>query len=212
MPPRNDRGRAGQLSTKKQLLARFIASPSPRLILAVAAAMLAARVLIGSWGVGDLAVLVATVFLTGFVEWTIHRFFLHAPGSSRRMQVLKTGVGHREHHRDPQSIQWLLLTSGDAARFLVVFAVFTMVWSLPLLLVVGRPLFGGLVSAYLLAAIALANYEWTHLLIHSRYRPRTARYRRLAANHRVHHYRGEDMCFGVTSNLGDRVLGTLPSK
>jgi sterol desaturase/sphingolipid hydroxylase (fatty acid hydroxylase superfamily) len=58
---------------------------------------------------------------------------------------------------------------------------------------------------------AATHYEWTHLLIHTAYRPRTRFYARLSRNHRRHHYRNEGYWLGVTSNLGDRLLGTLPA-
>ena len=57
----------------------------------------------------------------------------------------------------------------------------------------------------------MAHYEWVHLLVHTRYRPRSRYYRRLARNHRLHHYRNEDYWLGVTSNLGDRLLRTYPT-
>ena len=60
------------------------------------------------------------------------------------------------------------------------------------------------------AAAALAHYEWSHLLFHTAYRPRTARYRRLKANHRRHHWRDERAWLGITSDLADRILHTLP--
>jgi len=47
-----------------------------------------------------------------------------------------------------------------------------------------------------------------HLLVHTRYRPRTALYRRLWRNHRLHHFKNERLWFGVTMLGGDRLLGT----
>lgn len=58
--------------------------------------------------------------------------------------------------------------------------------------------------------IGLAHYEWVHLLVHTRYRPKWPYYRGLARNHRRHHRRNEDYWLGVTSNTGDRLLRTLP--
>ena len=63
-----------------------------------------------------------------------------------------------------------------------------------------------------LAYLSLAHYEWVHLMVHTRYRPKTRFYRRLATNHRLHHYRNEKYWLGVTSNLGDRLLGTYPAE
>ena len=60
------------------------------------------------------------------------------------------------------------------------------------------------------AYVALGHYEWTHLLVHTRYRPKSRYYKRLARNHRRHHFRNEDYWMGITSNLGDRMFGTYP--
>jgi sterol desaturase/sphingolipid hydroxylase (fatty acid hydroxylase superfamily) len=67
-------------------------------------------------------------------------------------------------------------------------------------------------SASLASFGMLLTYEWTHYLIHSRYRPKTAFYRRLWRTHRWHHYRNENYWFGVTMHLGDRILRTYPDK
>ena len=55
-------------------------------------------------------------------------------------------------------------------------------------------------------------YEWTHFLIHSKYRPRRAYYRLLWRHHRNHHFRNEHYWFGVTTDLGDRLLRTRPER
>ena len=52
------------------------------------------------------------------------------------------------------------------------------------------------------------HYEWIHFLIHTRYPPRSARYRRLWRNHLLHHFKNEHYWYGVTRLGGDRVFGT----
>jgi sterol desaturase/sphingolipid hydroxylase (fatty acid hydroxylase superfamily) len=59
--------------------------------------------------------------------------------------------------------------------------------------------------------VALLHYEWVHLLVHSRYRPRSRYYSRLAKNHRLHHFRNESYWLGVTIDTGDRLARTLPA-
>ena len=76
--------------------------------------------------------------------------------------------------------------------------------------VTGSALFGPFVMAWACAAAGLTHYEWVHLLVHTRYRPTMRYYRRLARNHRLHHYRNEKYWLGVTSNTGDRIMGTYP--
>ena len=55
-------------------------------------------------------------------------------------------------------------------------------------------------------------YEWTHFLIHTAYRPRSATYMRIWRNHRLHHFKNEHFWHGITNNLSDRVLGTNPDQ
>ena len=160
----------------------------------------------------DVVALLVPFLLAGLVEWFLHRFVLHAPEDSLRMTKFHTGAGHREHHLDPANIGWLMLAWQDAAFFLVLLAIWTVAWSLPLGLVLGGPLLGTYLTALAASYVGLANYEWTHLLIHCRYRPRSRFYRRLATNHRLHHYRNENHWLGITSNMADRGLGTLPSE
>jgi len=157
------------------------------------------------------AVVLATLLLIGFVEWFLHLFLLHAPEDSARMVRFHTGSGHRRHHLDPNDVGWILLSWQDAAIFVMMLALWTAVWSLPVAALLGAPLAATYLTALLAAYIGMAHYEWTHLLVHTRYRPSSRFYKRLAANHRLHHYRNEHNWLGVTSNLGDRLLGTLPA-
>jgi hypothetical protein len=168
------------------------------------------RVLLGQWSYGDAMTIVGTLLLTGVVEWMIHLHLLHAPVESFVTRRLGSGVAHRKHHLDPPDLRWVLLDRTDAAVFMIMLAAFTAAWSLPLLWLTGSAITLPYLTALCAAYLGLANYEWTHLLAHSRYRPKTRLYGRLARNHRLHHYRNERYWLGVTSNLGDRMLGTLP--
>ena len=68
-----------------------------------------------------------------------------------------------------------------------------------------------LAATGVLAHFALAlHYEWFHNLAHTRYQPRSAWYRRIWRNHRLHHFRNEHYWFGVTMLSGDRLLRTAP--
>lgn len=174
--------------------------------------LLIARLGVGDVGRGDLAALAVTLGLTGTVEWVIHKFLLHAPADSLRMRKLKTGTGHRQHHLDPNDIDWILLSRVDAITFLVALAAFSALWGLPLFVALDANIGPSYLSALTLACLGLAHYEWTHLMVHARYRPRLAFYASLARHHRLHHFRNEGYWLGVTSNSGDRLLGTLPAK
>ncbi len=203
--------RSDELRTRREVASTYFSAGSPRILVAVALGLVAWRLSLGRWGWGDGLMVLSTLALTGTVEWVIHRFLLHAPEESFRMRRLKTGIGHHKHHLDPTDLGWILLHPIDAAVFLAMFSGFTAAWSVPLLSVVGLPILPGFASAFTLAAVSLAHYEWVHLLVHTRYRPSSRYYSRLSRNHRLHHYRNEHYWLGVTSNSGDRILRTLPA-
>lgn len=167
--------------------------------------------MVGDWGRGDLIAVAVTLLITGTVEWIIHLHLLHASEDAWTSRTLGTGSGHRRHHLDPPDLDWLLLRGVDAGVFVVAFAGVTAAWSLPLMWITGSALLGPFLTAWALAALGLLHYEWVHLLVHTRYRCRSRYYARLARNHRLHHYRNERYWLGVTTNSGDRLLGTYPA-
>jgi hypothetical protein len=202
--------RADGLGTKREIGRVYLGRGSAQVLLVAAVVLGATRVVTGGFGRGDVIALAVTVAITGTVEWIIHRFLLHAPQDAWTSRTLGTGTGHRRHHLDPPDIDWLMLRGADAAVFITAFGAVTAAWSLPLMWITGSALLGPFLTAWALAAIGLAHYEWVHLMVHTRYRPRTPYYRRLARNHRLHHYRNEHYWLGVTSNSGDRLLRTYP--
>ena len=202
--------RSDELRTKREVLGAYLANRSPQILVAGLALVLVARLVVADWSWADLLVVGVTALLIGPVEWVLHLHLLHAPEDSFRMQTLKTGTGHREHHLDPHDVGWILLAGADAFTFQIMLAAWTAAWSLPILWLTGSALLAPYLTALVAAYASLAHYEWVHLLVHTRYRPKTRYYKRLAANHRLHHYRNERYWLGVTSNLGDRLLGTYP--
>ena len=203
--------RSGDLATKREIVRLFAGRGSARVLAAAILLFATARVLFGGgFGRGDVIVLVATIAITGTVEWVIHKYLLHAPLDSWATRVLGTGTGHHQHHLDPTDVDWLLLRTIDAAVFVTAFGAFTALWSVPLLWVTGSAVLGGFLTAWTLAALGLLHYEWVHLMVHTRYRPHTRFYQGLARHHRLHHFRNEHYWLGVTSNTGDRLLRTLP--
>jgi sterol desaturase/sphingolipid hydroxylase (fatty acid hydroxylase superfamily) len=209
--------RADELRTKRDVALAFVAEGSPRVLLLAVVLVLTLRTALGSWGAIDVAILVMTAVAIGPVEWFLHRHLLHAPEDAWSSRTLGTGSGHRQHHLDPPDIEWLLLRRQDAMVFAVLIAVASAAWVVPMTFFVGVFIprvgaLGPLVTAIGCAYLALAHYEWTHLLGHSRYRPKTRYYARLARMHRLHHYRNEGYWLGITSSLGDRVMGTYVDK
>lgn len=171
----------------------------------------ASRVAVGGWSLADVSVIAATIAIVGVFEWVVHLYLLHAPEDSRRTRILKTGTGHRRHHLDPHDLDWLLLRGIDALVYLPVLALFAALLAAAPLWLAGAPILGPYLTMLTTAYVVLTHYEWTHLRVHARYRPKTRRYARLARNHRLHHYRNEHYWLGVTSNSGDRLLRSLPA-
>ncbi len=203
--------KATDLRTLGQVAHTYLTHRSPHVILSGLAIAVAIRLAVGTYGVADLVVLAVTVSMVGVVEWFIHLFLLHAPHDSVRMTRFKTGAGHREHHLDPDDIGWLMLGPPDAAVFLALLLLWNATWPLLLAWALGASLLSTYLTAVAASYIMLAHYEWTHLLVHTRYRPKLGYYRRLATHHRLHHYRNEHHWLGVTSRVGDKALGTLPA-
>jgi hypothetical protein len=207
--------RANTLTTKRATARTFATTGSGQVVVPVVLAALALRAVLGAagwaWGWADLVMAVVVVVMTGPVEWVLHRHVLHAPVESFTTRRLGLGLGHRQHHLDPPEMQWLMLRGIEMAIFLGILAVFTVLWSLPLAWALGGGLVGPFLTAFVFTAAAAGHYEWTHLLVHTAYRPRSRYYARLARNHRRHHYRNEHYWLGVTSNLGDRLMHTLPA-
>ncbi len=202
--------RSSDLRTKRETLGVYLRRGSARVLIGVFAVLAVGRIAVGGFGRGDVLVLGVTVLITGTVEWVIHKFLLHASPDAWTSRTLGTGSGHREHHLDPTAIDWLMLRGVDAAVFVAAFGFVTAAWSVPLAAVFGVALLGPFLTAWALAALGLAHYEWVHLLVHTRYRPRTRYYKRLARHHRLHHFRNEHYWLGVTSTSGDRLMRTRP--
>jgi hypothetical protein len=202
--------RSDSLRTKREVFAVFVNQRSPQILLAGTAIVAIVRVAIGGWSIVDLGIVALTMVLTGPVEWVLHLVLLHAPADSIRMQRFGTGTGHRQHHLDPNDVGFILLRGVDAFTFQLMIAASTAAW-LPLSLwLLGLQVLGPSVTGVLASFVALAHYEWVHLLVHTRYRSKTRFYKRLTANHRLHHYRNERYWLGVTSNVGDRLLRSYP--
>ena len=202
--------RSNTLQTPVEIAAVYLRRAFAWVFVSAAITAIVARAMIGGAGWADTIAMTVTVVIIGPVEWVIHRFFLHASATAFVSRRLGTGAGHTRHHLDPTDIDWLMLRGSDATIFTGVFALVTVAWVWPLTTALGVALWGPLVTAWAAAAVSLAHYEWVHLMVHTRYRPRARYYRRLGRNHRQHHYRNEHYWFGITSNLGDRLMGTYP--
>lgn len=204
--------RADDLVTKTEIGRAFLGHGSGRALLAVSMCLIAARSLAGGLSASDGFVVIATVVLVGPYEWVIHKFLLHAPPGSSRLERLGIGRGHVEHHKDPADIRWLMLHWTEALLFWSLLGVQSALLSWPVVAAADASLVPVWLSTWVAATLALLHYEWTHLLVHTRYRCRSWHYRSLQRHHRLHHYRNEHYWLGVTARSGDRLLATMPAK
>ena len=177
---------------------------------------LVVRIALGNWSFGDVLAVLAVVVALGPVEWIIHRGLLHAEPGSTLAELLGTRDAHARHHQDPDDLAWLLLRWPNAigSCLAIIAPVAVAAGGLSLMgLSPGVASSARTIGATLVVAelVALLHYEWVHLLVHSRYRPRSRYYSRLAKNHRLHHFRNEGYWLGVTIDIGDRLARTLPA-
>ncbi len=181
----------------------FVRHPSPVVLLTLAIAFTVTRIALGNWTWYDAIGPLALVAVWPFYEWLIHVFLLHfRPVKVRgRTFDMKVARIHRAHHADP----WDLPVS---------FIPFHMVWlsGIPLAIVVfwvapSVELATGYLAAYLWLSL---HYEWCHYLAHIDWCPPLGYYRLRVKLHRWHHFHHERLWWGVSTHLGDTVLGTGP--
>lgn len=218
VPPAYDDRLTADRTDLKSLLScwrEFMRHFSGRVVLVAIAALLVLRLLIGDLGWPDLLVLAAVLAAQPFVEWGIHRYLLHLKPLriGGRSIDLYSAKAHRRHHKDPASLERTLLHPPEILT------------SMFLIAITAAPLFAGFaslvsgaafwplyVSSLLWNYVGLYRYEWSHFLIHTPYIPKTRFFRSIWRSHRLHHFKHEDYWMGVSSNFGDRVLGTFPDQ
>jgi hypothetical protein len=194
--------RASTLLSAADVFARY---GSPRIMAVIAGATLAARVAVGRWSWGDLAVAGGILVVEPFLEWLIHVYGLHAKPTTvfgRKLDPLYARR-HRMHHRDPRNVPLVFVPLPVLFGFLLALGAIAYVAFPPLPLKL---------TAYATMTSFLFSYEWTHFLIHSSYVPRGVVYRAIWRNHILHHYKNEQYWFGVTNPIADYALRTHPAK
>jgi hypothetical protein len=192
----------------------FARQPSPPYLFGAVALALAARVVQGQLSWRDLVMVAGLIAVTPFVEWAIHVYLLHARPFTllgRKVEILSARE-HRAHHEAPGVLEGVLIPVYAVLIFLVAIAAVNWALSFPIHLVLGGPRLAYATTGVVTSFAILAAYEWTHFLIHTPHRARSRYYKAIWRNHRLHHYKNERYWFGVTSTVGDRVIGTLPDQ
>jgi hypothetical protein len=206
--------RRSDLTTLLACWREFLMRPSPRLVIAATAATLAARVYIGDWSWRDAIPPLALLAAQPFVEWVIHKYLLHLPPfvfRGRRIELYGS-VQHRNHHRAPSDLDRILLKPVEVVSFIVQIAIVIGALTAALALAASAPVLPLALTGVVFAYLGLFRYEWSHFLIHTPYVPKTRWYRSIWRNHRLHHFKHEGYWMGVSSKLGDRMLGTNPDQ
>lgn len=187
-----------------EVFREFWRHPSPWLLATALAAGITGRVLAGPGSWWELLVPLGLVAVLPVVEWLVHVFILH--WRPRRVGGLTLDPllarKHRAHHASPREIP-LVFIPWQAQLWLAPTWV-ALAW---LVTPTTTAMFTLLISVYAI----MSAYEWTHYLLHSDYRPKSAWYRKIWRHHRLHHYKSEHYWFTVTSaGSADRLFGTAP--
>lgn len=204
-----------EVTSLGQAWREFLRRESPWAIGVGIVALAVIRVVIGDVTWRDAVAIAGMVAIYPFGEWAIHVYLLHAKPLRFRGRKVETMAAraHRAHHEEPNDLDMVLLYWWQAA-FLMLLAVPLTVGlgALVVTLAAGGVPLSVLISAALTGFCMIFIYEWMHFLIHTAYRPRTAAYKAIWRNHRLHHFKNEHFWHGVTNNLSDRVLGTNPDQ
>jgi hypothetical protein len=202
-----------EVTSLRQALREFLRRESPWAIGAGILGLAIARVLVGDPSWRDAVAVAAMIAIYPFGEWAIHVYLLHAKPfllRGRRVDTMAARA-HRAHHREPNDLDMVLLYWWQAALLMLLAVPLTIALGAGLITLSFGPVpLGALISAGLAGFSMIFLYEWMHFLIHTAHRPRSAAYRAIWRNHRLHHFKNEHFWHGVTNNLSDRVLGTNP--
>ncbi len=192
----------------------FVRQRTPPLLAGAIVAAVVLRVLLADYSWRDLAVAATVIALTPLAEWAIHVYLLHAKPIrlGRHRYDLIAAREHRAHHQAPAELDGVLIPTYAVLIFIPQIALTVWLVSFPVHLVIGGDRLAGAATGLLVSYLILGIYEWCHFLIHTPYRPRGRYYRTIWRGHRLHHYKNEHYWFGVTSTVGDHMLGTAPDQ
>ncbi|QJX46462.1 fatty acid hydroxylase [Hymenobacter taeanensis] len=138
-------------------------------------------------------------FMFTFVEYVMHRYLYHIPATSPgriKFQYTMHGV-HHEFPKDKTRLAMPPIVTVFVASLLFFIFRFTF----------GNAVFGilaGFVFGY-------ALYLFVHYAIHV-YAPPKNFLKVWWTHHAQHHYRQDEIAFGVSSTLWDHIIGTMPNK
>ena len=137
----------------------------------------------------------AGVIFWTFFEYMMHRFIFHWISDNPRIQRIAY-VMHGNHHEFPRDKQRLFMPPVPS----LILASFLFLLMHAVMGYYSMCFFPGFLLGYLL-------YGSMHYAIHA-WNPKQKWLKPIWRNHHLHHYKSEDLGFGVSSNLWDWVFGT----
>lgn len=146
------------------------------------------------------------IFVSGMIFWslfeyTIHRFVFHFFAESDRAKKIVYLI-HGNHHEYPRDKERLFMPA--VPSLIIASTLFILMYAFALLFNVTGNVFAffpGFLMGYLI-------YGSMHYAIHA-WNPPFKWMKPLWRNHHLHHYKNEEMGFGVSSTLWDHVFGTM---
>jgi sterol desaturase/sphingolipid hydroxylase (fatty acid hydroxylase superfamily) len=192
----------------------FVGRRTPPILGAGIVAAVALRIALGHFDWRDAVVVAGVIGLTPVAEWAIHVYLLHAKPIRFRghRYDFVASREHRAHHQAPAELDGVLIPTYAVLIFLPLIALTVWTLSFPIHAVLGGERIAHAATGLVISYLILAAYEWCHFLIHTPYRPQGRYYGTIWRGHRLHHYKNEHYWFGVTSTLGDHLLGTAPEQ
>ena len=150
-------------------------------------------------GVSALGLFLGGWFLFSLVEYAVHRYLYHLPATTAKRAKIQYTL-HGVHHEFPKDKTRLamppIVTVFVASLLFFIFK-----------LVFGSWAFGVLAGF----TFGYATYLFVHYSIHA-YAPPKHFLKVWWTHHSQHHYRQDEVAFGVSSTLWDNIFGTMPGK
>jgi sterol desaturase/sphingolipid hydroxylase (fatty acid hydroxylase superfamily) len=150
-------------------------------------------------GVSALGLFLGGWFLFTFTEYAVHRFLYHLPATTPKRAKFQYTM-HGVHHEFPKDKTRLamppIITVFVASLLFFIFRLVFGTWAFGIL--------AGFTFGY-------ALYLFVHYAIHA-YSPPKNFLKVWWTHHAQHHYRQDEIAFGVSSTLWDHIIGTMPKK
>ncbi len=146
-------------------------------------------------------IFVAGAIFWSLFEYTIHRFVFHFFAESERAKKIVYLI-HGNHHEYPRDKERLFMPA--VPSLIIASTLFSLMYAVAFVFNVTGGVFAffpGFLMGYLI-------YGSMHYAIHA-WNPPFKWMKPLWRNHHLHHYKNEEMGFGVSSTLWDHVFGTM---